>query len=768
MSQIPSDWEGRAEDPDLLTGRAAFTGDIRLPSMVEAIFIRSPYAHADILSIDATRALEAGALAFFAAKDLPFIHRHLITRYWHPAIRGGLPPLLAIDRVRYVGEPVAIVVAKDRYQAEDLAALVEVDYRELPVIASTERAAEPDSAALHEDWPGNIAAELENVVGDAAEAINAAPHRIRERFTFARQTPLPLETRGCVADFRSDGSITVWSSTQVHYNVRNNIAEILDIPEDKVRVVAEHVGGGFGSKSRPYAEEVLISHTSRALGLPVRWIEDRLENLQATTQSRGTESEIEVGFDPSGRVSALRGTLIVDVGAYIFTSGIVTAMTASGMCAGPYRIENIDLKVRCVGTNRTPLATYRGAGQPEATFPLERLMDRVADVVGLSPLEVRLRNIVHPKHMPHQPSIPFAGPDAAFDSGDYPAILRQAASMADLTAPPARSRNGGYACWGLACGIEVTGFITGEEARAQLNADGTVSVWTGMTSQGQGQRTTYAKVCADILGVDWKKVSVHLGDTDLVTLGRGAFASRGAVIGANAVAGAAARLKEKICELGATLLQTAPGELICTDGAVKHPDSDQAIDIAEIARANLAELGDVKADQLTAQFVYDAPGSMTFAFSAHAAHVFLEPETGSIRVLDYVVAHDSGRPLDTVIVDGQIAGGIVDGIGGALFAEVHFDDQAQPLSGTLADYLTIGSVEAPTIRSAHLNTPAETNPLGVRGVGEGGVLPVAPAIANALAKINTHVPIFSENALNAIPITTRSLSQDSLANEHQK
>ena len=758
MNEGAADWGGRAEDGELLAGVARYTGDIRLPGMAEAYFIRSPYAHAELVKIDGSAAVAAGAFAVITAKDLPFIDRTLITRYWHPAIRGGQPPLLAIDRVRYVGEAVAILIATDRYQAEDLAALVEVTYSELPVIAEPHQALLADAPQIHADWPSNIAAELDNSSGDPEGAFNHCAHWLKETFSFQRQAPLPLETRGCVADYRADGTLTVWSSTQVHFNVRNNIAEILDIPEDHVRVVAENVGGGFGSKSRPYAEEVLVSHCSRWFGRPVRWIEDRLENLQTTTHSRGTETDLEIGFDDDGRIHALRGTLIVDVGAYVFTSGIVTAMVASGQCAGPYRIENIDMKVQCVGTNRTPLATYRGAGQPEATFPIERMMDMIALKLGLSPLEVRLRNIVRPEDMPYRVSIPFAGPDAQFDSGDYPAILKQVEARTDIASPVEQLDTGEWTAWGMACGIEATGYITGESARAVLQDDGTVAVWSGMTSQGQGQRTTYAKVCADVIGIQWQDIDVHLGDTAYVSMGRGAFASRGAVIGANAVAGAANGLRDEIFQAAATLLQSMPDDLVCRDGKVINDVSGQSVSLKDVAGAFKAEQSDKSETvPLQSDYVFDAEDSLTFAFSAHAAKVALDPETGTVRILDYCVIHDSGRPLDQVIVDGQITGGVADGIGGALLSALRFNEEAQPLCGTLADYMTIGPAEMPSVQIFHCNIPATTNALGVRGVGEGGVLPAGPAIANALARIMLRFQHASSGPLVALPISPEAL-----------
>ena len=356
----------RVEDARLLRGRARFTDDVHLDRMVHAVFVRSPMAHAKIGGIDAEPALAAGALAVITAKNLPFIDKKLILRYWNPNIRGGRPRLLAADRVRHVGEAVALVIAENRYVAEDIAVLVAVDYRPLPPVATTAAAVAAGAERLHEEWPDNIAAEIANTAGDADAAMAQAPRRLKRSFRFGRQTGLPLETRGCVAEFDTDRNrLTMWISTQVHYTVRNNLSEILGVPEYDVRVIAEDVGGGFGTKSRPYAEEIIVGHASRLLGRPVKWIEDRSENLQATTHSRATETTLEIGYDETGRVHALRGDLVVDIGAYVFTSGIMTAEVASGQCAGPYKIANINLKTRCVGSNKTPLATYRGAGQPE-------------------------------------------------------------------------------------------------------------------------------------------------------------------------------------------------------------------------------------------------------------------------------------------------------------------------------------------------------------------------------------------------------------------
>lgn len=729
---------GRREDPRLLKARARFTDDIHLDRMVHAVFLRSPMAHAEVVSIDSSRALSAGARAVLAARDLPFIERRLAARYWNPNIRGGKPPLLAVDRVRYVGEPVALLVADDRYQAEDLALLVEVDYRPLPVIATTDAAMDPGAFRLHDEWTDNVAAELVNSAGDAGAVMDRCSRRLSRRFRFGRQSGLPLEPRGCVAEFDADRDrLTAWVSTQTHYSVRGNLAELLDLPEQGVRVVAEDVGGGFGAKSRPYPEEIVVSHASRLLGRPVKWIEDRRESLLATTHSRATDTEIEVGYDADGRIHALRAKLIVDIGAYVAASGVLAAEVASGQCAGPYRIPNVEVNALCVGTNKTPSATYRGAGQPEATFPLECMLDLVAGDLGLSASEVRLRNVVTPRDMPYAPSIPYAGPGARFESGDFPAMVRHAADRSGYEESVETLPSGEKAAWGLACGIEATGFVGLETARIRVDRTGKVALWSGLTSQGQGQATACASVVAEILGVGPEQVSVWLGDTEALAFGHGTFASRGAVVGANAAAGAARRLRARILECAGALLQRPPDELEMRRGAIAGRGGETTgLSLAEIARA-VSPGGQLHAGAaaLEAEFVHDSRGTLTFALSVHAARIAVDLQTGRFRIVDYYVLHDSGRMLNRMIVEGQIVGGAVEGMGCAALSEILHDANGQLLTGTLADYLVMTAVEAPRIRLDHMHSVPTTNPLGVRGVGEGGVMPVPPAVVNALSRI---------------------------------
>ncbi|GGC86821.1 xanthine dehydrogenase family protein molybdopterin-binding subunit [Chelatococcus reniformis] len=726
----------RKEDARLLRGAGRFVDDVHLDRMVEGAFVRSSRAHAEIVSVDASAALAAGALLVLTAADLPFNDRPWVTRYWHAAIRGGLPRFLATDRVRFVGEPIAFVVADDRYRAEDLAALVEVAYRELPVIATVADAVRPDAPRLHPDWLGNVGAHFQQATGNADAALRGAAHRVRETFSFVRQAPLPLETRGIVADYdEARQALTVWMSTQAHYNVRQNLSSILDLPEYQVRVVCEDVGGGFGAKSRTYVEELVVSHASRRLRRPVKWIEDRFENLQATTHSRAIDVDIELGCDEGGALLALKAQLRLDMGGYVFTSGIMTAEVAAGFIANAYRIPNFRVDVSCIGTNKTPIATYRGAGAPEAAFPIECLMDLLAKRAGLTPVELRRRNLIRPADLPHELERSLAGIPLRFESGDFPALLDQALADSGYSRDVVTEADGCRTAWGLAACIEGSGFVNFETAVIRADALGNVTVTSGMSTQGQGQHTTYAQVAAETLGVDFERVDVRMGDTQLVPFGRGAFASRGAIFGANAVLGAAERLREKILAVAADMLQAPADALTIAHGRiVRAAGGDTDLDIAAIARA-VSPGGSHFAGEpaLEAQYVYGSDQPLTFGGAVHVARVRLDPRTGFFRVLDYFVSHDAGRALNAMIVEGQIIGGVIDGIGGALYSELIYSDEGQLVTSTMADYLVATAPDLPRVRLGHVETRPGTNPLGVRGIGEGGLIPTAAVIANALA-----------------------------------
>lgn len=727
----------RAEDAALLNGEGSFVDDVHRDRMVHAVFIRSSVAHAKIKSIDIGKALKAGALAVVTAKDLPFIDKRLVARYWHPSIRKVLPTFLATDTVRFVGEPIAVVVADDRYCAEDVAELVEIDYEALDTVADSLAAQADDAVQLHAEWPRNVAAEFQHKIGDADAAMARAPRRLARRYQFRRQGGLPLETRGCVADFDfSSNTLTIWLSTQTHYAVRMNLSEILDLPELNVRVITGHVGGGFGSKSRPYVEEVVISEVSRQLRRPVKWIEDRLEHMQATTQSRGIHTDLELGYGDDGRIAALKGRLLVDIGAYVFTSGIITAEVAASHCCGPYKIPNVCVDVVCVGTNKTPLATARGAGQPEATFPLESLMDMIARDVGLPAPEVRRLNIIAPSDCPYDPHIAYGGAKSSFESGNFPAMLAQAVKESGYTEDVEVSPRGERIAWGLACGLESTGLINYESARVQVDSAGNALVTSGLTSQGQGQATTLRQVCAETLGVSPDCVRVQLGDTELLGFGRGAFASRGAIMGGNAVAGAAARVKAKALVCAGQLLQCDHKTLDIRNGQIVTSDGTAtSLAFQDVARATQPGAPLYSSDNMLDEtYIFDSKNKITLALSIHVAKVSVNPKTGICTTVDYFIMHDAGRMLNRTIVEGQIVGGAIEGIGCALLSEFIHDEQAQLLTGSLADYLLITAPEAPRVRLGHMETLPTTNPLGVRGVGEGGTIAAPSAIANAIIR----------------------------------
>jgi carbon-monoxide dehydrogenase large subunit len=737
MSQHAVPRDLRKEDQRLLEGKTRFTDDVHLDGMLHGVFIRSIEAHARIKRIDTGAALAAGAHLVLCAADLPFADRNFILRYVNPNIRGGLAGFLARDTVRFVGEPIAFLVARDRYEAEDLAALVEIEYESLPALTSPRAAMQSGSVQLHPHWENNVAARFEQVRGEPAAAMARAERRITRSFHFGRQVPLPLETRGCVAQFDAlRNTLCLWTSIQTHYALRQNLAALLDMPETQVRVIAEHVGGGFGSKSRPYPEDIVVSHASRLLGKPVKWIEDRFEHMQATTHSRDIETELTIGYDAEGRLLAMQARMLVDVGGYVFTSGVITAEVAAAMVAGPYRIPDAGVEVLCVGSNKTPLATYRGAGQPEASLAMESLLDLVAKDLGISPVELRQRNLVRPQDFPFSTWVPGGASHGELESGDFPLMLTRTVEESGYHREVEKLPGGERAAWGLALGMELTGFINFESAKLRIEPSGELRLWSGMSSQGQGQFTTFARVCADILGAGIDDITVDLGDTDMVAFGRGAFGSRGAVMGANAVAGVAHKMRERVLAIAGELTTRDPASLTIAQGRIQSAQDHQDLNLslADIAQA-IAPGGKLFAGvpALEEQYVYDSKNKLTFALSIHAAKVAFDPRTGFARVLDYYVMHDAGRVLNEAVVAGQVVGGVADGISCALLAEVLYDDSGQLLTGTLADYLVATAPEIPRIRLGHMTTIPSTNALGVRGIGEGGVIAVAPAIVNALA-----------------------------------
>jgi carbon-monoxide dehydrogenase large subunit len=748
----------RKEDPRLVQGRGRYVGDIALPGMLHAAIVRSPHAHARIGAIDAARALKApgvtGVVTFAdlgeAVHPLPIVPPHV-------ALRGKNFHLLAGDRARFVGEAVAVVVAESRYAAEDARALIDVDWEPLP---SVQEPTAPGPARVHDDIPDNLAGRVTLSRGDVAAALSAAPRRASVTLSIGRAGGQPMETRGLVAEYGAmAGLLTVWASSQVPHQVRQFICDVLGLEPHRVRVVAPDVGGGFGAKLIVYPEDVLIPFLALRFGRPVRWLEDRLEHMLTATQERTQVHTVEVGFDDEGRLLALRDHFVHDTGAYT-PRGLVVPLLSASMLAGPYRIPAVEVTFDSVYTNRVPVTPYRGAGQPQAVFVIERVMDLIARQTGRDRAAVRFTNLVQPAEMPYDVGLPnYRGAgNVVYDSGDYPAVLRRALEMADYEHLAkeclAARREGRLLGLGVACYVELTGVGPFEGATIRADAAGRITVFTGVPSQGQGLETTLAQVAADELGVSPDEVTVIGGDTLGIGQGVGTFASRAAVVGGAAVALAARELRAKAVRLAAQALGVAEDE-VQQHGKVfaERADPARRIELGRVAAvAAMATASHGVAPGLEATHFFQPPG-IAYSCGAHVALAEVDPETMHVRLRGYWVSHDSGRLINPTIVEGQIQGAVALGIGSALFEEIRYDAAGQPLFASYMDYALPRSDDLPPLEIDHLETPSPLNPLGLKGVGESGALPVAAVVASAVEDA------LSEQGLwvGAVPLTPGKL-----------
>jgi aerobic carbon-monoxide dehydrogenase large subunit len=739
---VGQSWIGRSlprrEDDRLLRGAGRFVADLARPGQLHAHFVRSPVAHARLLGVDAAAALALpGVAGVFTALDLPagtlppFLWDtppEKLVAALRPLLRPCHPPLLPADRVRYAGQAVAVVLAADRYLAEDVAELVEVDYDPLPAVTDPEAALAPGAPLVHDGWDDNVAVRFEVRRGDAEGALAAAQVVVRERFAVQRQAPLPLETRGALADYDPDGGLlTLWSTTQNAHPLRRAVSRVAGLAPERIRVVAPDVGGGFGGKGVLYPEDLIVALLALRTGRPVKWVEDRAEHLRSAIHAREQVHHVELGLDGEGRLLALRDRFVVDSGAFN-PLGLVIPYNTIAHLQGPYRIPSLEAVATAVLTNKVPAAPYRGAGRPEAVFAVERAIERAARALDLDPVELRLRNLLGPDELPYRAGILYRdGEPLVLDGGDYPAALRRAAELADYAGAKAAAADGRRLGAGVACYVEGTGIGPFEGAQVRVDRDGRVLVRTGACSQGQGHATVLAQVCAERLGVDPGAVTVVGGDTAGLDRGWGTVASRSAVVAGNAVAAAALTVRDQAVARAAAMLEVAEADLVVDDGRVAVAGApERGLDLGELAGA--AEAGGAE----LAAVEYFEPPTVTWANGAHAAVVEVDPGTGEVRVLRYAVVHDCGRPINPAIVDGQVHGGVAQGIGGALFEELVYDEEGQLLSGTLADYLVPTAADVPPIALAHAETPSPLNPLGVKGVGEGGAIPGPAAIANAV------------------------------------
>jgi len=739
----------RREDPRLLRGEGRYVDDIKLPGMLHSAFVRSPHAHARILGVRAAAARRRPGVAHvFAFADL--------ARWMKPLpLFGAIPPGLAArvevtmkqapqlplcrDVARYVGEIVAIVLAETRALAEDAAELVEVDYEPLPPVTDMVAAAEPGGPVIHAEWGGNVAVQFRTGFGDAARALAEADVRVRERFYVQRYVGMPIETRGVVAQWDArDGSLTTWNSTQVVHFVQQGLVTAFDLAPHKVRVIAPDVGGGFGTKATGYAEDLLIPAAAIATRRPVKWTEDRREHMMAAAHARHQVHDIEIGARRDGTMLAVRDHIWVDLGAYNVW-GIVLPYNTVAHLLGPHRVPALDVECRAVVTNKTPNAPYRGAGRPETVFAMDRIVDCLARALRMDPAELRRRNYLSARDMPYELDIPYRdGNRLVYDSGDFRANLDaalEAIGYGDLRREQSELRGRG-----VHRGIGISGYVEGtaigpyEGATVTMDASGRAVVATGAASQGQGHETSFAQVAADALGIPLDWVTVVGGDTAAIPFGIGTFASRSAVNAGSSIHVAAGKVRHKLVAAAAALLEAAPDDIEITDGVASVRGApDSGVPLGRVIQAALPTLA--RPSAVSPDFeatVYHHQPTVTYTSAVHIAHVEVDTGTGSVRLLRYVVAHDCGKLINPVIVEGQIHGGVAQGVGGGLLEEMMYDEQGQLLTGTFMDYLVPTAMELPAIETVHLEYPSPRNPLGVKGIGEGGAISPPAAIANAV------------------------------------
>ncbi len=706
--------------------------DVQRPHTLHLALVRSPHAHARIQAIDVAPARACpGVVDVVSFDDVPELARAIPMRM---AERGQMSRYLqrplARDKVRYVGEPVAAIVAEDRYQAEDALAHVQVEYEPLPALVDTRTAAEPGAPLLFESEGTNAVAIYTVACGDVDRALREADLVLRETFYVQRHTAVPLETRGALAEWDAGrGVLSMWGMTKVPHVNRRIIAEHAGLPEHRVHFLQTDVGGAFGVRGEVYPEDFLVAFLAMRTRRPVRWIEDRREHLQATNHSREQHHEIAIGLRRDGTILGIHDRFWNNMGAYVRTHGATAPNNTAGYIPGPYRVPHYRADVTCVVTNKTPAGTYRAPGRFEATFVRERIVDMAARALAMDPAEIRRRNFIPASAMPYDLGTTTHGSTVVYDSGDYPRLfLRQ--TQAD------GRRAGRHVGIGLAYVVEKSGLGPWESARVLVDGTGQVVVHTGIPSVGQGVETVFAQVCADVLGVRYEDVTVRYGDTDALADSVGAFGSRGTVMGGNAVRGAAERVRDKILAVAARELEAHPADLELRDGAVRvRGVADRALSLREVARAAAVTRALAAGVEPGLEVLhYYGQEKMTYGHGLHLAVVEVDSETGVTRILRYVVVYDVGRCINPMLVEGQIVGGLAQGLGAALHEELAYDDAGQLTAGTLMEYhLPVAADMPPLELWVREEDPSPTNPLGVKGAGEDGIVAAGGAVANAVA-----------------------------------
>ncbi len=724
----------RKEDPRLIQGRATYVDDVQLPGMVYAQFVRTPYAHARLNSVNKASA-ETEGCTVLTWDDLK------ATLKYDPLIKK-LPnrPFLADGEVRMFGETIALVVAPTLYAARDQAAALEVDYEPLPAITDPEEALKPGAVKVHSGLDSNLARAVDG--GDRAKVmatIEASPVIIEERIFNQRLAAISLETRGIVADYNSGtGLLTIWLSNQAPHLARTTFAATLNLPENQVRVIAPEVGGGFGAKILVYPEEIVVAAAAVRLGRAVKWIESRSENLSATYHGRAQVDYVKLGADEQGKINALDLKVIADIGAYATDDGLFIPTLTTLMASGVYAIPEISTRIEYVFTNTTPTTAYRGAGRPEATYLIERAMDALAAKLNLDPAEVRLRNFIPPEAFPYK-----SPTGAEYDSGEYARNLQAAMTQADYPAlrqqqaERRKSANGGMPRKLMGVGVVTyveRGAMGFETAVVRVNADGSVTVFTGTSPHGQGGETTMAQIVGDVLGIAMERIEVSHGDTKDTPYGQGTYGSRSAAVGASAAKISAIGVKEKMLKLAGHLLEASENDVDLAEAQffVKGVPG-RTLSFEKVAKAAYQPHklpADMEIGLESSRFFN--PSDVVFPFGSHVCAVEVDTETGDISFLKYVGVDDCGTVINPMIVDGQVHGGTAQGISQALYEELVYDETGQILSGSLMDYTFPIAAQLPGIELGRTSTPSPRNPIGAKGIGESGTTAATPVVVNAI------------------------------------
>ena len=769
----------RNEDPRLLTGRALFVDDVNLPEMAHIAFVRSPYAHARIKSIDVSSAKELpGVVAIYTAADLGNYWRTGILNVGLPPVKDAvfnerLHPILAKDKVRHVGEPVACVVAENRYIAEDAVNRIVVDYESLPVHIDPRKALEKDATLLHEDLKDNIAAHVVQQKGNYEKAKAHADLVISREFFYDRGTAAAMENRGIVAEWDAKaGRLTMWDTTQAPVIIRNGIAGMLGLSEHQVRVVAPFIGGGFGPKILMfYPEEMLLPWIAMKLNRPVKCIEDRSENFYYNTQERGQFHQSEMALKKDGTILGVKDVFWHDNGAYD-PYGLTIPINTQCTLLNMYLVPNYYSEFTAVFTNKPMTSPYRGAGRQHGIYVMERLLDAASRELGIDKVELRRKNLIPPDQFPHKHGIIFQDfSELTYDSGNYEPMLDQVLKLIEYDKfykelKPQAEAQGKKLGLGFVCYVEGTGIGPYEGARVQVQANGRVSVATGIGTQGQGHFTSYAQVVAEQLGVPVDQIDLVTGDTDQFHWGVGTFASRGAVVAGNAINAAAKRVREKILAKAVEEFEgeVTPDKLELVDGKVRILGAPEtAIPLGELAQRANPMRGAVKpgTEPGLEATDYFGPEMGATASGVHAMIVEIDPQTMMLEIKKYVAVHDCGNVINPLILDGQIHGGVAQGIGNAFYEQLMFDEMGQIVNASFMDYLLPGAGDVPRIEVGHQVTTSPLHPMGVKGAGEAGAIPVGPLFAQAIEDA-LGIDGFE---LNEIPLSPNRLWE--LVNEHK-